>query len=298
MRLLAVILTYNESKHLGRCLESLKGLATDLVVVDSFSIDDTLKIAEDYGARILQNKFINHALQFNWALERLSGFDGWVFRIDADEYVTEPLCCQIKDCLSGESSHFFGIKCNRRMTFQGRLIKHGGVFPIQVLRIFRYGFGESEDRWMDEHIRVSGETISLPGEIIDDNLNSLTWWTEKHNGYASREAIELLNLKYKFMVSDNAAEFKIGGRTAIKRWLKEAVYSKIPLGVRAFIYFFYRYVVRFGFLDGKEGAMFHFFQALWYRSLVDAKYAEIERFIRDEKVDVREAIHRCFGIRV
>lgn len=83
--------------------------------------------------------------------------------------------------------------------------RHGGVFPVKVLRLFRHGRGRCENRWMDEHIKVAGTTVDFAGELIDDNLNTLTWWTNKHNWYVSREAVDLLNLEYRFMPHDSAA---------------------------------------------------------------------------------------------
>ena len=73
------------------------------------------------------------------------------------------------------------------------------------MRLFRYGFGQSESRWMDEHIKVVGQTIALSGAMIDDNLHSLAWWIEKHNGYSSREAVDLLNLEYQFAQQNSVA---------------------------------------------------------------------------------------------
>ncbi|MCB1689918.1 MAG: hypothetical protein KDI33_15585, partial [Halioglobus sp.] len=191
-----------------------------------------------------------------------------------------------------------GIFCDRRMTFQSRLIRHGGVFPIRVLRLFRYGHGECENRWMDEHIKVAGSTLDFKGELIDDNLNSLTWWTEKHNKYASREAVDLLNLEYRFIPHDSVASLRGGNQAGIKRWLKEKVYARLPGGFRAFAYFFYRYVIRLGFLDGQAGTAFHFLQGFWYRYLVDAKVAEVRRHMLEKNCDVTAAIEQVLRIRV
>ena len=151
---------------------------------------------------------------------------------------------------------------------------------------------------MDEHIKVAGPTVHLKGELIDDNLNSLTWWTEKHNRYASREAVDLLNLEYRFMPRDSVARLRGGSQAGFKRWLKEVVYARLPGGFRAFAYFFYRYVLRLGFLDGQAGTAFHFLQGFWYRYLVDAKVAEVRRYMRDSDVDVVTAIDKVLGIRV
>ena len=298
MRVVAIILTFNEAKHLPRCLASLAGVVDQVVVADCFSTDDTVKIAEAQGARVIQREWVNYATQFNWALTQLEANTDWVLRIDADEYLTPELAAEIQSRLPEVSPNVDGIFCDRQMTFFGKLIRHGGVFPIRILRLFRYGRGECENRWMDEHIKVSGATADFDGEMIDDNLNSLTWWIHKHNKYASREAVDLLNLEYGFMPHDSVANLRCGNQAALKRWLKEVVYARLPGGFRAFAYFFYRYVLRLGFLDGRAGTAFHFLQGFWYRYLVDAKMAEVRRYMREHDVGVIIAIERVLGIKV
>ncbi|WP_374521564.1 glycosyltransferase family 2 protein [Hydrogenophaga sp.] len=298
MKLVAVILTFNEELHLARCIASLQGLASEVVVVDCFSTDATLDIATAHGARVIQRAWVNHAAQFNWALTQLDASTDWVLRIDADEVLTPSLVTEIERRLPEIGPEIDGVYWCRRMTFQGRLIRHGGVFPIRVLRLFRFGKGQCENRWMDEHIKVAGPTVDFAGEMIDDNLNSLTWWTEKHNKYASREAVDLLNLEYHFMPHDSVASLRGGKQAGVKRWLKEVVYARLPGGFRAFAYFFYRYVIRLGFLDGKAGTAFHFLQGFWYRYLVDAKVAEVKRFMRERDVGIQDAIQQVLGIKV
>lgn len=298
MTLTAVILTFNEAQHLARCIDSLQGIADQVVVADCFSTDATLDIARAHGARVIQQQWVNYATQFNWALTQLDADTDWVLRIDADEYLTPDLVTEFKACLPGVGSVVDGINCGRRMTFQGHLIRHGGVFPIRVLRLFRYGKGECENRWMDEHINVAGPTLDVQGEIIDDNLNPLTWWTDKHNKYASREAVDLLNLQYHFMPHDSIASLRGGKQAGVKRWVKEVVYARLPGGFRAFAYFVYRYVIRLGFLDGQAGTAFHFLQGFWYRYLVDSKVAEVKRYMRDHSVEIKEAMERVLGVRV
>ena len=298
MNVTAVILTFNEEQHLARCIASVQAVATDVVVVDCYSTDATLDIARAQGARVLQHAWLNHAAQFNWALTQLGADTEWVLRIDADEVLTPALTEEIRTRLPGIGPEIDGVYWGRRMTFQGRLIRHGGVFPVRVLRLFRHGRGQCENRWMDEHIKVAGPTADFAGEMIDDNLNSLTWWTDKHNRYASREAVDLLNLEYRFMPHDTVASLRGGKQAGVKRWLKERVYARLPGGFRAFAYFFYRYVLRLGFLDGQAGTAFHFLQGFWYRYLVDAKVVEVKRYMRERGVGVVEAIERVLGVQL
>lgn len=298
MKLVAIILTLNEEQHLQRCIASIQNIANEIVIADCYSTDATLEIARKHWARVIQRPWVNHATQFNWALTQLDPDTDWVLRIDADEYLTPELIAEIQTHLPSVTAEIDGVYCGRRMTFQGKLIKYGGVFPIRVLRLFRYGQGVCENRWMDEHIKVAGPTVDFNGEMIDDNLNSLTWWTDKHNKYASREAVDLLNLEYGFMPHDSVARLRGGNQTGVKRWLKEWVYARLPGGLRAFVYFFYRYVLRLGYLDGQAGTAFHVLQGFWYRYLVDAKIAEVRRFMRVRDVGITDAIEQVLGINV
>ena len=298
MTLTVIILTKNEERHITRALASVSDVADRCVVVDSGSTDSTLELAEADGAEVLENPWINYATQLNWAIDQLPDDTEWVLRLDADETVTEALAQQIKKTLPKLSTDTKGIYVSRRMHFLGRPIRWGGLFPIQVLRVFRHGAGRCEDRWMDEHILVEGTTADLSGEIIDDNLNSLTWWTEKHNGYASREVVDLLNLEYGFMAHETVADIRGGQQAGVKRWLKEKVYARLPGGLRAFAYFFYRYVIRLGFLDGKEGTAFHVLQGFWYRYLVDMKLHETKTYMRKHNASAEVAIRVVLGIEI
>ena len=296
MTLTVVILTRNEAQHIVRAIKSVNAIAQRIVVVDSGSTDETIELARAQGAQVLENPWINHATQFNWGLDQLPDDTEWVLRLDADEIVTPPLADQIRTALAEAAPDLDGMYVGRRIHFMGHPIRWGGIFPIHILRLFRYGKGRVEDRWMDEHIIVEGCKTRLTGEIVDDNLNSLSWWTDKHNAYASREVVDLLNLKYGFIPHETVADLRSGEQAGVKRWLKERVYAQLPGGGRAAIYFFYRYVLRFGFLDGKEGTAFHVLQGFWYRYLVDMKLHETQAYMRSHDVDAVTAIQDVLGI--
>jgi len=297
MKVVAVVLTFNEEQHLPRCLNSLQGVVDQVVVVDCFSTDQTVAIAKQAEATVLQREWLNHADQFNWGLTQLDSATDWVLRVDADEIISPELSRSIREQLPLLPDDIDGVYCGRRMTFLRKPIHYGGLFPIRVLRLFRAGRGECENRWMDEHIVVQGKTTSFEGEILDDNLNSLSWWIDKHNRYASREAVEMLNLRHGFLqASEDAPKVEPASQTGFKRWLKEKLYARLPGGLRALMYFLYRYFVRLGFLDGGAGAAFHVLQGFWYRYLVDAKIAEVEACMRRESVDAVEAIRRVLEI--
>ena len=299
MKLTVIILTYNEELHLARCLESALQLTPNIVVIDCFSTDRTIEIAQSFGVTVLQRVWDgSHSTQVNWALDQLAQLPTqteWVMRIDADEVLSLELIDQIKATLPTVAPQINGVSCIRKMTFQGKLIRFGGVGKNRVMRLFRYGFGQSESRWMDEHIKVEGQTIALSGAMIDDNLRSLAWWIEKHNGYSSREAVDLLNLEYQFAQQNSVAALSHSS-IGLKRWIKENIYAKLPGGARSLAYFTWRYVFMLGFLDGSRGTQFHFFQALWYRYLVDCKVAEVKRYMKEYQVSAVVALKNVLGI--
>ena len=295
----AVILTFNESLHLQRCIESIFPLTKNIVVVDSFSTDDTVDIARRTGATILQRAWQNnHSVQFNWALSQLPASTEWVFRIDADEILTTALIDEIKQTLLTINSSIVGLQCIRKMVFQGSLLKYGGMGGTRTLRLFRFGHGRSESRWMDEHIKLDGQSLNLSGAIIDNNLQSLEWWRAKHENYAKREAVDLLNLKYHFSASDSVASQAVVSQLSLKRKIKEKIYARLPKGLRSIAYFMYRYILLGGFLDDANGRSFHRLQGYWYRNLADRNVAQVERYKQEHGVDIKTAIMHVLGISV
>ncbi|WP_394177650.1 glycosyltransferase family 2 protein [Yoonia maritima] len=282
--LTVIILCKDEALHIERAVASVRGIATRVLVVDSGSKDDTVARARDAGAEVLFHPWTTHAQQFNWALDQIKGQGGWVLRLDADEFVTPALANEIAAGLPNVE----GLYLRRSMRFLGQDVRYGGVFPIRILRLFRNGSGRAEDRWMDEHIVVNGVTADLKGAIIDDNRKPLDWWISKHNAYAGREVIDMLN-------REQSAEATLASSGA-KRWIKDNIYAHLPGGFRAGAYFFYRYVLRLGFLDGPQARSFHVLQGFWYRYLVDAKLAEVRRYMDETGDTPNEAIKAVLGI--
>lgn len=296
MKIVAIILTYNEEIHIERCLQRLSGIATDCIVIDSFSNDKTVSIASELGAQVIQRTWKNYADQFKFGMEQVPADADWVMRVDADEYLSEDYIKDIKDKLLMISLDIAGVYCGLRRVFQGKLIRFGAV-NIKMLRLWRHGKGTMETRWMDEHIKLNGKAIHFNGYIVDHNLNSLGWWTAKHNGYSAREVVDILNKQYNF---DNQGVQKLNIKSpfGMKRWLKENVYNNLPGGLRAFAYFCFRYFFALGFLDGAAGLSFHFLQGFWYRFLVDAKLAEVKRIMAEDKCSVEDAVYKVLDIKI
>lgn len=292
----AIILTFNEEMHVGRCIDSIAAQCESITVIDSGSNDRTIEIARERGAEVLSNAWVNHANQINFGIDQLSSRGGWLLRIDADEIFDEDSRESLNKAIASSPDDVDGVMVQRRIYFLGRRICHGGIEPSWQLRLWRNGRGRCEQRWMDEHIQVAGRTAKSEIVLSDINLNSLTWWTAKHNGYASREAIEILNQRSGplFIQSDHGS--KASPQARRRRFIKEKIYSRLSPGGRAILYFLYRYVLRCGFLDGREGLYFHLMQGLWYRTLVDAKVTEIERHARVNGLTIHEAIRNCTGV--
>lgn len=272
--LTAIILTCNEEKNIERCIASLNGLAKRIIVVDSGSIDKTVELAEKNGAEVIKHiPFINYATQFNWGLEHTNIDTKWVLRLDADEQVTPELGAEIEQALTvHESDDVNGFEVRCRIIFLDKWIKHGGTYPLIIPRLFRKGYGRVEMRKMDEHTLIDGKVLRLNNDLIHYDFKGLDEWIDKHNKYSVRECQDYFERK-----EENSEQMQgslTGSQRQRKRFLKNGVYYNMPLFFRAHLYFIYRYYIRLGFLDGKEGKIFCFLQAYWYRFLVDAKIYE------------------------
>jgi len=292
-----LILTFNEETHIARCIKSLQPFAKDIFIIDSYSTDKTVEIAESLGAKVYQNKWVNYAIQYQWGLDNCPIDTEWVMRMDSDEYVLPELAKEISNKLSTINEDISGIYIKRRVYFMDKWIKHGSYYPIWLLRIWRYKEGKIEERWMDEHIKLSsGKTVQFDNDLVDDNKNNLTWWTEKHNNYATREAVDILNIIYNFKKYDEVEPNLFGTQEQRKRWLKIR-YASLPLFIRPILYFTWRYFFKLGFLDGKSGLVWHFLQGGWYRFLVDAKINEIYFKAGKDRNKILELLEKEHGIK-
>lgn len=291
-----IILTLNEELHIKRCIESLLPITNNIFIIDSFSTDATVEIAESLGAKVYQNKWTNYSKQYQWGLDNCPIETEWVMRMDSDEFILPELAAEINSKINGVENDVSGVFVKRRVNFMGRWIKHGSYYPIWLLRIWKYEKGKIEERWMDEHIKLSsGRTVQFEHDLVDDNKNDLTWWTNKHNHYATREAVDILNTIYGFKRYDEVEPNLFGTQEQRKRKLKY-IYARMPLFLRPFIYFIWRYFIKLGFLDGKQGLIWHFLQGFWYRFLVDAKIFEIYKKAGKDKEQIQKLLKDEYGI--
>lgn len=271
----AVVLTFNEALNIRACLESLAPFVSTMFVVDSGSTDETASIAASLGAAVVSHPFETHARQWRWALDHLPLNTEWILALDADQRLTPELGRELVERI-GSDTPAEGLFLNRRQVFRGRWIRHGGYYPKYLLKCFRRDAVIVDDSdLVDHHFAVRGPVERLKHDLIEDNRNesAIYAWTEKHNRYAVLQARQELGLHGAGMPRPEI--HRDSPDAGVRR--RKALWSRLPLFVRPGLYVFYRYVLRLGFLDGKEGFIFHVLQGFWYRLLVDINIDELRR---------------------
>ncbi len=270
----AIILTYNEEKNIEKCLKSIYEWVDEIFIVDSFSNDRTVEIAKKYTDKIYKHEFINYSEQRNWAQENLPIKNEFVFHIDADEWVSGKLKEELFEIFEkGDFKKYDGFLISRKTIFYNRWIKYGGHYPRYHLRIFKKDKGRCEKREYDQHFFVIGKIKKLKGCIFNDVTMEISEFIDKYKKWAYFEARSIMN-KEKEEIKPSLT----GNPIERIRWFKKNIYLRLPLFFRAFLYFIYRYFIRFGFLDGIEGLIFHFLQGFWFRFIVDVKIWEIKKY--------------------
>jgi len=274
MRPTVILLSFNSEDTLGATLSRARNISDEIFVVDSFSSDSTVALAESYGAKVVQHAFENYGAQRNWAIDNLPITRKWQLHLDADEVMDDQLVAAIT-ALPEKPEHA-GYFVPRYVKFLGRVLRHGGMSPTWHLRLFRGDVGRCEDRKYDQHFMLlNGTAGQLSGAMIDDIAMSLSEWTARHNRWADAEVAEMDAAEEAGrLVADSK------GNPAQRTRALRAKYNNLPLFVRPFALFGYRFFFKLGFLDGTEGFIFWVLQTFWFRFLIDAKIWE-KRHIRD-----------------
>ena len=267
-----VILTKNEEINLPDCLTSIKSFAHRVVIIDSGSTDRTEEVARIFGADFYVHDFEIYARQFNWGIDNTNIDTKWTFRLDADERLTPELCKELENLMiEHENDNVNGITMEAWLYFMGKKIKHG-CHNKRKLMLFKTGIGRIEDRKMDEHtILKDGVSIYAKNRFIHYDFKNMTHWINKMNWYATREMQD-----YFEYINGQKYELKGEKDSAISgtRKKKFGLYYKFPIFFRSWLLFVYYYIFKLGFLDGKEGFVYHYMYHRWYRALVDAKILE------------------------
>jgi len=268
-----IFLTFNDEKLIQEGLNSVADWVDEIYVVDSGSTDKTLEIVKGYTDKIVSHPFENYAAQRNWAQKNLTLANEWVFHIDADERATPELRISIEKLFKQKSlKEIDGVMFPRRTVFMGRWIRYGGHYPVYHMRLYRKHKGHCEERLYDQHFTNEGKVIRMSGDLIDVISTSLESWTLRHVRWAGLEVQQQMRQASPTGINNNL----IGTAIEQRRWLKSNVFGRLPLFFRVFAYFFYRYILRFGFLDGVEGLVFHFLQGFWFRFYIDARLWEAQ----------------------
>ena len=269
--LTAIILTKNEEANIKRCILSLGDIPKRIIVVDSGSTDDTVNIAKNLGAEIYTHPFKHYADQFNWALDNTDIKTTWVYRIDADEALTPELKTEVeRRCLRHANDNVNGFLMKHKLFFLGKYLKHGGAYPFIKMTVFKPRYARFEDRAMGEHVVLKeGRSVLLENDCLHYDCKNLTAFIDKHNSYATREVKDYNDR----LGRSQALLYSKAERT---KKLRDGFYYKLPKFIRARLYFWYRYYIQLGFLDGKPGKIYAFIQAYFYRYIVDAKIYESE----------------------
>lgn len=272
------ILTYNAEAELNDCLRSVAKWAEAIFIVDSNSTDRTTAIASKYTDRIFAHAFEGFAQQRNWALDSLPWATEWVMFVDQDERLTQELRDEIAQLFDGGmQGPPDGFYVKRRFLFMGRWLRHGGYYPNPEIRLFRREKARVVDAGLREYLTLKGTTGALRSDMLHESEKCLGWWIAKHNKYADVEAEERLTgagARRLAAASDGHLE---GPRQRLRR----RAWDRLPMLIRPFLLFTYRYVIRLGFLDGGEGFIYCVLHDLWYPFLVDAK-------VRERKLTVGE----------
>lgn len=276
-----VIITRNEEANIAGCLQSVRW-ADELFVVDSLSTDRTVEIAKSMGAQVYLHPFEGYAQQRNWALQNLPFSHDWVLMLDADERIPSALAEEVTQAIGNDGHGYAGFYLKYRHIFLGRFLRHGGLYPTWLLRLYKRRLVRFEERPVNEHVILEGRAGYLSQPFDHQDLRPLSDWVARHNRYADLEADEYLRERFQGGYQDSIPVRFWGMQAERKRWIKLHVWNRLPLLLRPFLFFFRNYILKGGFLDGREGFIYHVLWSFWVRFLIDAKI--IEREIRHESV--------------
>ena len=290
-----IIVTYNEESNIQTCLDSIKKITDKIFVVDSFSEDKTIDILKQNQIKYSSYEYKTYSDKRNWSQKNNPYDTSWVMHLDADERVSDQMVDwfntefdKIKECNDG-------VMFTRKPIFMGRFLKHGSMYPAYTARLFKKEKGFCEHKAYDQHFVVNGKIVVAKIDIVNDIAKNLTKFISTHNEYSKYEAAEIaMSLSQRGSVKNDL----FGNPVERKRWLKNKIFHNTPLFLRSFLYFFYRYIIQLGFLDGKEGFIFFVLQSFWFRFLVDAKVYELNKKVKESGDSIEDVVMKEYGIQL
>jgi glycosyltransferase involved in cell wall biosynthesis len=253
-----IIPARNEARNLPRCLQSLQGIG-EVFVIDSQSEDETCEIARSFGAKVVQFQYHGGwPKKRQWAMDTLPLAYDWILLLDADEAFSPELAAEIEQAV--RDPRFDGYYIGLKMFFLGKVLRHGDA-SFYKLSLFRHGKGRFEcrlenqdasmcDMEVHEHVIVEGRSAKLKRPLLHHNAETLSRYIKKHNEYSNWEARVWLNAEVD---TGQMKPSLFGSQAQRRRWLRKKFFG-IP-GSPVF-FFFYKYFLRLGFLDGLPGLIY------------------------------------------
>jgi glycosyltransferase involved in cell wall biosynthesis len=289
-----LVTTRNEAANIERCLRSAHLFIDQIFVIDSESEDETVSIARAY-AEVVNLPYDHGKIIpwiYQWGLDNLPIRNEWVMILEADQMLTQALKTELEQLFSRPSIRENGFYVRRQQVFRGKALRFGGYGSKYMLKLFRRAEGELDPEETDTRVYVTGEVGRLRSPIIEENRkeDAILFYLQKHLRYADVFAREELQRREEgFKWKQQPRLFGTPDQRVL--WLKQLFFG-LPLYIRPFIYFFYRYVILLGFLDGKQGAIFHFMQAFWFRLVWDIRLEEL-RGKGDQESDKLQFVAAC-----
>lgn len=291
-----LVLTKNEERNIGACLESVAGWASDIVVVDSGSEDRTLAICAEHGVRTVYHGYADHRSQITWGMTEVPWQHDWLLLLDADNVVTPEFKRDIEEMLRQDDRSVHGYYNPHHHYFRNRRVR--GLKPEWLRLVRRSNVKVDDSELVDFRLVVNGTIGRLPGAIIESNANELNidFWIDKHQKFARRMAIEEILRSEKVLAwSSHLRPTLLGNPDERMIWLKNIWYG-MPLYVRPVLLFLYRYFVRRGFLDGWNGFVYHSLQTFWFRLIVDVHIADYRRQLKRHTVSLEQLVEAAGAI--
>lgn len=272
----AIILCYNESANIEHCLKSIHR-KYPIFVVDSGSTDDTVEICKRYTTNIYQHSYTNHANQWQWALDELPIESEWVLTLDADYVLSDELVSDINDAVIQAPAQLDGIYLRHSYTFAGKQIRFGGTKSFKLCLVKKSRAHVEASDLVDFRFYVDGETTKIDTPISEYNRydDDVSTWLKKQDKFSLRLAMEE-ELRRKQLLDWQGMPRFFGNADERIMWLRDK-WMRMPLFLRPFVYFIYRYILMLGFLDGRAGFLYHFLQGWWLRLIVDWKTWQIRK---------------------
>ena len=281
-----LLLTYNESLNVESCLRSLAPWWHDVHVVDSGSTDGTVELVRQYTDHVYFHEYVDHRSQLTWALEHVPFDSEWLLIMDADNALTLALRQQIAHAIAHAPANVNGYFVAHRYYFRGQRMRGFKPWSLRLLRRGHFTVDQSE--MVDFRFVVQGQVGYLSGVMIESNKkeDDVNFWIDKHQRFAKRLAIEEYLRRHGYLSWSHPPRL-FGTADERIAWFKERWYH-LPLFLRPVLYYLYRYVFRLGILDGREGLVYHFLHALWFRLLIDIGIVELQESIESGRCTVAE----------